>query len=230
MHRWADDAPRPPNQRTTVAHNAPCRSNRGGTCPSGCGGGAAHRRYRGHRGACGASRCGRGPRSRARASCGSSKVWRAVILWAGGWGYGVGWSVQLQGWMIQAGMHPSTGHQGARSSPTPSTSPRTMTKFVRAGGEKRLWEGWGRGCWSVPVNNQSERSGDGSSLTTTKRECVRGWVSATARSEPPPRPSNFGSRRSTPAGCGDSGAPGRPAGCSQRRLDQGKGDKNRHRG
>lgn len=53
----------------------------------------------------------------------------------------MGWvcrSVQRQGWMIQAGMHPSTSHQGAPSSPTPSTSPRTMAEFVRAGGEKRL--------------------------------------------------------------------------------------------
>lgn len=58
--------------------NPPFRSNPGGTCRKGYGGGAAHQRYRDLQDASCASRYARGPPRRAPASCGSSRNETAV--------------------------------------------------------------------------------------------------------------------------------------------------------
>jgi hypothetical protein len=54
--------PHPPNPPPPLhpRRHAPCRRSQGGTCQTGCGGGAGHLRYRGRLGACGACQCVRG--------------------------------------------------------------------------------------------------------------------------------------------------------------------------
>lgn len=75
---WAAPMPSPPpgHKHTRHApsharHCAPCQSNPGDTCRTGCGGGAGHPRYRGRWGACGACPRGRARPTRGRASCGA---------------------------------------------------------------------------------------------------------------------------------------------------------------